>query len=240
MLAADSEPSMGGKPPTLHLQPAAAPATNNKEFSMDSQITTVVADDHPAILDSVSRFLVSEGVAVVASCGSGQQALLEIEKRRPKTALVDAQMPGVGGIEVVRRAARTVPETAMLVYTGFCDGALLTEALDAGAAGLVLKEAPLHDLTRALKIAAEGGTYIDPALAGSLFGPGAAVGPALSRRELEVIRLLSNGRTNEAMASELFLSPETVRTYVRKAMGKLEADTRTHAVAKAFRLSLIV
>jgi DNA-binding NarL/FixJ family response regulator len=207
---------------------------------MDGTITTVVADDHPAILDSVSRFLVSEGIDVVASCRSGEQALAEIVQRRPKTALLDAQMPGLGGIEVIRRAVRSAPETAMLVYTGHGAAALLTEALNAGAAGLVLKEAPLHDLARALKIAAEGGTYVDPALAGSLLGSPTEAGPALSRRELEVIRLLADGRRDASMADELFLSPETVRTYVRKAMAKLEAETRTEAVAIALRRSLIV
>jgi DNA-binding NarL/FixJ family response regulator len=133
-----------------------------------------------------------------------------------------------------------VPETAILLYTGYGDRALLTEALDAGVQGFVLKEAPMDDLLRAVRSVAEGTTYVDPVLAGTLAA--ASVGgdmPQLTQRERDVLRLLADGLSNEEIGKRLFISAETVRTHVRKAMDKLDADTRTQAVARALRDRLI-
>ena len=114
------------------------------------------------------------------------------------------------------------------------------EALDAGARGFVLKEAPLPDLVRAVETVAHGGSYVDPVLAGVIASAEAAGRiPKVTQREREILRLLADGLTNEEIGKELFISPETVRTHVRKAMAKLDADTRTQAVATALRQSLI-
>jgi len=104
----------------------------------------------------------------------------------------------------------------------------------------VLKEAPLDDLVRAVRTIAHGDTYVDPVLAGVLAGVQAAERlPRLTQRERDVLRLLAEGLSNELVGQRLFISAETVRTHVRGAMEKLEADTRTQAVATAIRLSLI-
>jgi DNA-binding NarL/FixJ family response regulator len=135
---------------------------------------------------------------------------------------------------------RSAPETAVLLYTGYGDRALLTEALDAGVQGFVLKEAPMDDLLRAVQAVANGGTYVDPVLAGTLAA--SSVGgnvPQLTQRERDVLRLLADGLSNEEIGKRLFISAETVRTHVRKAMDKLDADTRTQAVARALRDRLI-
>jgi DNA-binding NarL/FixJ family response regulator len=167
-------------------------------------------------------------------------ALAKIEQRKPDVALVDIRMPRLSGVEVARRAARVSPDTAVILYSGYGDKALLMEALDAGVRGFVLKEAPLVDLHRALELVAAGGTYVDPVLAGSLATAEVAQKlPSLTQRERDVLRLLANGQSNEEIGKALFISPETVRTHVRKAMNKLEADTRTEAVAKALRQKLI-
>ena len=205
-----------------------------------SRITCLVADDHPAMVEAVSSVLLEHEMEVVGRARDGEEALSKIEKRRPNVALVDLRMPKLSGIELTRRAVRSNPETAMLLYTGYGDRSLLIEALDAGARGFVLKEAPLADLVRAVRTVAEGGTYVDPVLLGVLASPQAVDQlPALSQRERDVLRLLADGLTNEEIGKRLFISPETVRTYVRKAMAKLDADTRTQAVAKALRQSLI-
>jgi PAS domain S-box-containing protein len=203
-------------------------------------ITCLVADDHPAVLDSVSRFLETSGIDVVARTGRGDEALAAIEALRPAIALLDVSMEPVNGIEVSRRAAKVAPETGVILYTGHRDANLLGQALEAGARGFVLKEAPLSELTRAMKAVAGGGTFVDAGLSGVLAAPGSvrALSP-LTGRERQVLALVADGRTNDAAAAELGISPETVQSHVRNAMAKLEADTRTQAVATALRQQLI-
>jgi DNA-binding NarL/FixJ family response regulator len=206
----------------------------------DGPINCLVADDHPAMLRAVTEILQAKGVQVIAEAVDGEEALAKIETRKPDVALVDIRMPRLSGVEVARRAARASPETAVILYSGYGDKALLLEALDAGARGFVLKEAPLVDLHRAIEIVAEGGTYVDPVLAGALaISEATSKLRSLTQRERDVLRLLADGQSNEEIGKALFISPETVRTHVRKAMAKLEADTRTEAVAKALRQRLI-
>ena len=131
-------------------------------------VTCIVADDHPAVLEAVAEFLTQGGIEVVGRARDGEEALEKIESRKPLVALVDVRMPKLGGIELTRRAGRSTPETAVLLYTGYGDRALLTEALDAGVKGFVLKEAPMDDLLRAVQSVAGGTTYVDPVLAGTL------------------------------------------------------------------------
>lgn len=203
-------------------------------------VTCIVADDHPAVLEAVAEYITQGGIEVVARGRDGEEALEKIEARKPTVALVDVRMPKLGGIELARRAQRSTPETAIILYTGYGDRALLTEALDAGVKGFVLKEAPMDDLLRALHAVAAGSTYVDPVLAGTLAA--SSVGsklPQLTQRERDVLRLLADGLANEEIGKRLFISAETVRTHVRKAMSKLEADTRTQAVARALRDRLI-
>ena len=203
-------------------------------------VTCIVADDHPAVLEAVAEFLGQGGIEVVGRARDGEEALEKIEARKPLVALVDVRMPKLGGIELTRRAQRSAPETAVLLYTGYGDRALLTEALDAGVKGFVLKEAPMDDLLRAVHSVASGTTYVDPVLAGTLAA--SSVGsklPQLTQRERDVLRLLADGLSNEEIGKRLFISAETVRTHVRKAMAKLDADTRTEAVARALRDRLI-
>src|ERR1044071_921118 len=119
-------------------------------------VTCVVADDHPAVLDAVSKFLGNGGIEVVGRAEDGEQALALIEQNAPRVALVDVRMPKIGGIELARRAKRSSPSTSVLLYTGYGDTALLTEALDAGVAGFVVKDAPLEDLLLAVRTVGAG------------------------------------------------------------------------------------
>jgi DNA-binding NarL/FixJ family response regulator len=203
-------------------------------------VSCLVADDHPAVLEAVSDYLEAAGVRVAGRARNGQEALEKIETLQPMIALVDLRMPKLGGIDVARTVARLHPGTAVILYTGYGDRAQLTEALDAGARGFVLKEAPLDDLVRAIDTVARGDTYVDPVLAGVIATAGITGKlPTLTQREREVLRLLADGLSNEEIGKRLFISAETVRTHVRKSMDKLDADTRTQAVAKAIRQSLI-
>lgn len=206
---------------------------------MSEPITCVIADDHPAMLTAVADVLERNGVVIVGRASDGQEALGQIEATQPRVALVDIRMPRLSGIEVAKQAAAVAPNTSIVFYTAYGDRALLSEALDVGARGFVLKEAPLPDLVRAVERVAAGEAYVDPVLAGVLVSAQSDTIPTLTQREREVLRLLADGHANEEIGKRLFISPETVRTHVRKAMAKLEADTRTQAVAIALRESLI-
>ena len=203
-------------------------------------ITCLVADDHPAVVEAVADVLTEHGILVAGKARDGEDALERIEALKPDVALLDVRMPRLDGIEVARQAARSTPDTAVILYTAFGDRALLIEALDAGARGFVLKEAPLAEVVRAVELVAAGKTYVDPVLAGVLSGGAASEKLVnLTQREREVLRLLADGLANEEIGKRLFISAETVRTHIRKAMAKLDADTRTEAVATALRQSLI-
>jgi DNA-binding NarL/FixJ family response regulator len=204
------------------------------------QPTCLVADDHPAMLQALTDLLLNRGIDVVETTKDGLDALAKIERLRPDAAVLDIRMPGLSGVEITRRAAAASPDTAVILYTGFADGALLVDALDAGARAFVLKDSPLSDLVRAVELVISGGSYVDPVLAADLArAPRASKFPVLTRREREVLRLLADGLSNAEIGERLSIGPETVRTHVRKAMRKLDADTRTQAVAQALRRSLI-
>jgi DNA-binding NarL/FixJ family response regulator len=192
------------------------------------------------MLTAVSDILAQNGFAVLGRAPDGREAAALIAREQPDVALVDMRMPHLSGLDVARDAARTSPDTSFVFYTAHGDRALLADALEVGARGFVLKEAPLHDLVRAVERVAAGDAYVDPVLAGILVGaPTTDRVRTLTQREREVLRLLADGRSNDVIGSTLGISSETVRTHIRKAMAKLDADTRTHAVATALRQSLI-
>jgi DNA-binding NarL/FixJ family response regulator len=204
-------------------------------------VRLLIADDHPAIIDAVASFVADEDdIELVARAVDGEHALRLIADRRPDVAVLDIRMPHLGGIEILKRLAGADSAPAVILYTGYPERSLLLESLDAGARAFLRKESPLSDLVRAIRIVAAGGTFIDPELAGVLAGPQATERlPSLTKREREILRLLADGMRNEQVGSVLSISPLTVRTHVKHAMEKLEADTRTQAVASALRQSLI-
>lgn len=222
----------------------AAALWTDDNMSMDaaavSPLTVVVADDHPPIIDAVRRFLEAAGLNVVGTARDGQTALAAVEAHRPRVCLADVRMPHIDGLELARRVPAVSPETAVLLYSGVADAALVSDALDAGARGFALKDAPLEDVARALETVAAGGLYVDPVLAASLATSRRADDRrALSPREREVLRMLAEGGSYAEIGSTLFLSPDTVRAHAQRAMTKLGARTRTQAVAVAMREAMI-
>ncbi|HVS86056.1 MAG TPA: response regulator transcription factor [Gaiellaceae bacterium] len=205
-----------------------------------AEIRCVVADDHPPIIDSLSRFLVAAGFAVVGSALDGEAALAAVEELEPDVLVTDVRMPRVDGLELAARVAKASPRTKVLLYSGLGDTGLVSDALDAGARGFAVKDAPLDDLARAIDVVASGGLYIDPVLGARLASPRRTVERrALSEREREVLRMLAEGDTYNEIGKRVFLSPDTVRSHAHRAMTKLDARTRTHAVAVAVRDGLI-
>jgi DNA-binding NarL/FixJ family response regulator len=203
----------------------------------DPTITCVIADDHPAVLDSLARILEGKGISVVAKVRDGDDAVSAIEQHEPTVAVLDLRMPGLSGLAVARRVGS---RTAVVLYTGHSDRTLVVEALEVGVRGFVLKEAPLADVARAIETVGAGGVYVDPVLAGALAVTDKTGGlKLLSQREREVLSLLADGFRNEDIGRRLHIAAETARAHIRNAMRKLGADTRTQAVATALRQSMI-
>jgi two-component system nitrate/nitrite response regulator NarL len=203
-------------------------------------ITCVLADDHPPILDSISRFLEGKGIDVLATATDGEAAAAAVRTHKPRVCVADLRMPRLDGLELAAQLRTEAPETAVLLYSGVADPALVSDALDAGALGFALKDAPLDDVARAIETVAGGSIYVDPVLAAPLATNRRNVDRrALSPREREVLRLLAAGSSYAEIGSELFLSPDTVRAHAQRAMAKLGARTRTQAVAVAMRGSMI-
>ena len=200
-------------------------------------VRCLVADDHPALVRAVVDFLETARIEVVATAADGDHAVALASQTRPEVALVDFRMPRLSGVQLLEALRDASPTTRLVVYTADADEDVVRGALGAGANGIVLKEAPLADLLRALTTVVDGSTYVDPAL-GAL-GIGANGTPALTERETAVLALLADGLSHDQIGSELSISGETVRSHVRKACNRLGATTRTEAVAKALRLGLI-
>jgi DNA-binding NarL/FixJ family response regulator len=194
----------------------------------------LIADDHPALTSAVSSYLADNGFEIVGPAPDGRRAVLLAAESKPDLALVDYRMPRLMGTELIAALREASPETRICVYTADGDEKLATEVLEAGAVALILKEAPLADLVRALEAALAGGSYLDPALTRS-----GQPGKALTPREVEVLGLLAEGLQHEEIGRRLGISSETVRTHLRKACDRLGASTRTQAVATALRQGLI-
>ena len=213
------------------------PCTDDNKGMDAASLTCVIADDHPPILDCLSRFLAAAGIEVVATARDGDAAIAAVTAHRPDVCLADVRMPRVDGLELARRIHG---QTAVLLYSGVSDAALVSDALDAGASGFARKDAPLEDIVRAIRTAAAGGIYVDPVLAASLaVNRRGEERKNLSEREREVLRMLAEGGSYAEIGSKLFLSPDTVRAHAQRAMTKLGARTRTQAVAVALREAMI-
>ena len=209
---------------------------------MDERVTCVVADDHPPILQSICERLQELDINVVALASDGIEAQRLIELHEPQIALVDIEMPGQSGIDTARAVLRkhSPMKIRFIFYTAFGEQAVLQEAVDVGARGFIKKEGPLRELGDAVRQVVAGEVYMDPGLSYAI-ASSKAIGTLreLTTREREVLRLLADGHTNDEAGKALFISGDTVRTHVRHAMAKLDADTRTQAVATALRLQKI-
>jgi DNA-binding NarL/FixJ family response regulator len=194
----------------------------------------LLADDHPALTVAIAAFLGENGFDVVGPVADGRRAVALADQTKPELAVVDYRMPRLAGVELIEALLEVSPATRIAVYTADADEAIAHGVLRAGAAAIVLKEAPLADLARALEVAMAGKSYIDPALAKAAKPSG-----NLTPRELDVLGLLAEGLQHDEIGRRLGISSETVRTHLRKASDRLGASTRTQAVATALRLGLI-
>jgi DNA-binding NarL/FixJ family response regulator len=204
-----------------------------------SEITCLIVDDHEVVREGLRLSLGrAPHVRVIGEAADGETAVVLAERRRPDVVIMDVRMPGMDGLEATKRLLEKVPDAAVLIFTAYSERSLLSRGLESGAKGYVLKEAPHETLLRAIEKVAAGDGYVDPALMPA-FLTGRDRDDMLTSREREILQLLADGMSNNDVAAKLFISQETVKSHVRHILAKLEADTRTHAVAIALRESII-
>jgi DNA-binding NarL/FixJ family response regulator len=185
----------------------------------------------------VSAFLADEGYEIVGQARDGLTAVESVRETLPDVALVDYRMPRLEGAQLLEQLRAAAPEMLIAVYTADADQSIVGAVFEAGAHALILKDAPLTDLGQALETICSGRRYVDPALASAALSATTRK-PALTPREAEVLAHVADGLSHDEIGRRLSISPETVRTHVRKACERLNARTRTHAVATALRLGL--
>jgi len=194
----------------------------------------VLVEQHEALRDGLAVLLERRGFAVVGCATTAAHGEEIIAERQPDVAVVGVDLPDERGTELVRRMRERGTGSKFVIYTGLTDPDLLGAAFRSGARGLVAKPAGLPVLVDALrKVTPADKAYLIDDLFNSIVLYENHNGKTLSTRESEILGLLARGLTGEEIAQRLVLSPETVRTHVRNAMGKLEARTRTEAVVKA-------
>jgi DNA-binding NarL/FixJ family response regulator len=203
------------------------------------EIACLIVDDHEVVREGL-RLSLSRAphIRIVGEASDGESAIALAERRRPDVVIMDIRMPGMDGLEATKELSRKAPEIAVLVFTAYSERSLLGRGLESGAKGYILKEAPHGTLLRAIEKVANGEGYIDPALMPA-FLPGRDRDEMLTAREREILQLLADGMSNADVAAKLFISQETVKSHVRHILTKLEADTRTQAVAIALREAII-
>ena len=204
----------------------------------DHEITCLIVDDHEVVREglrlSLSR---APNIRVIGEAADGKSAIALAERRRPDIVIMDVRMPEMDGLEATKVLGERNPDIPVLIFTAYSERSLLSRGLDSGAKGYILKEAPHQTLIRAIEKVSSGEVYVDPALMPA-FLPGKG-DDMLTGREREILQLLADGMSNADVAARLFISQETVKSHVRHILAKLEADTRTHAVAIALRESII-
>jgi DNA-binding NarL/FixJ family response regulator len=206
--------------------------------SRSEPITCLIADDHEVVREGL-RLALSRAahIRVVGEAADGEAAVVLAERRRPNVVVMDVRMHGMDGFEATSKIKKAAPDTSVLLFTAHAERNLISRGREAGARGYMLKEAPHTTIIRAIDRVANGEDFVDPALAPSLLG-GERDG-LLTAREREILQLLADGLSNADVAKKLFISQETVKSHVRHILAKLEADTRTQAVAIALRESII-
>ena len=206
---------------------------------MPSEITCLIVDDHEVVREGL-RLSLSRvpHIRVVGEAGDGRAAIELAERRKPNVVIMDVRMPGLDGLDATKELMEKEPNASVLIFTAYSERSLLARGLESGAKGYILKEAPHETLVRAIEKVAGGDSFIDPALMPA-FLSGKDREDMLTAREREILQLLADGMSNADVAQRLFISQETVKSHVRHILAKLEADTRTHAVAIALRDAII-
>jgi DNA-binding NarL/FixJ family response regulator len=210
-------------------------------MSEPESIRLLIVDDHPVVRDGLrGLFTGEEGFDVVAEAANGSDAVARAKAHDPDVVLMDLRMPGMDGVTAIRAMAAEGVRARVLVLTTFDTDSDVLPAIEAGATGYLLKDAPRDELLRAVRSAASGEAVLSPTVASRLLDQ--VRQPAketVSQRELEVLQLVSSGATNREVAERLFISEATVKTHLLHIYAKLGVNDRAAAVGAAFERGLL-
>jgi DNA-binding NarL/FixJ family response regulator len=199
-----------------------------------------VVDDHPVVREGLAAILATQpDFEVAGEAGSGAEAVLQAASLAPDVVLMDLEMPGVDGVEAIRRLRERDPGVRVVVLTAFDTDERIVAAIRAGAQGYLLKGAPRADIFRAVRVVREGGSLIEPVVASKLLRRVREDPDELTAREREVLALLARGLPNRDIAAALFVAERTVKFHVSSILAKLGAANRTQAVARARERGLV-
>lgn len=201
--------------------------------------TVMIVDDHRVLRETLFQSLDALGVVVVATAASGHEALESVARLCPRVVLLDVSLPDMDGVAVLRRLRAEHPATAVVMLSMFADGQTSRDALAAGAAAYLTKDTSTAEIAETLRRVAAGAppTGSDERVPGGT--PPAADEYALSRRELEVLQLIAEGKSTPAVARELFISVKTVKNHLANVYAKLDVCDRTQAVVQGLRMGLV-
>lgn len=207
-------------------------------MSRPGVIRVLIADDHTVLRQGLAAMINRRpDMKVVAEAGDGGEAVEQFFRHRPDVALIDLRMPRMDGLDVILAISQRAPEARVVVLTSFDDDEDIYRALRAGAKGYLLKEASCEELMACIRAVHAGKSHIAPAVASRLAER--VGGPELSPRELEVLHLMSDGKSNKEIGSLLYIEEGTVKVHVTHILDKLGVSSRTAASVAALERGLI-
>jgi two-component system, NarL family, response regulator DevR len=212
-------------------------------------IRLMIVDDHEMVREGLKAILVTEpDFSIVGDAANAEQALELIESLRPDIVLLDVRLPGVSGIEVCRIVTEQYPETAVIILTTFTEEQIIAQCIQAGAKGFILKDVERFDLKRAIRAVARGEAAIDTKAAAAILAQLHRVGDQkgrpykkepftepLSSQQIVILRLVAQGMSSREIATQLYLSENTVKGYVQEILHRLGVKNRTEAVMVAVK-----
>jgi DNA-binding NarL/FixJ family response regulator len=204
-------------------------------------IRVLIADDHPIVRDGLCGALTADpDIEVVGVAANGREAVDQALRHRVDVVLMDLRMPEMDGVQAIIALGLQAPGVRVLVLTTFDSDADVLPAIEAGATGYLLKDAPVEELLRAVRAAHRGESVLSPTVAGQLMGKvRRPAGLKLTNRELEVLRLIADGAANREAAKRLFISEASVKTHLQHIYDKLDVRDRAAAVGEAYRRGLL-
>jgi DNA-binding NarL/FixJ family response regulator len=213
------------------------------------ELRVLVVDDHDLFRTGLRNLLEEQGVNVVGEAENGERAIRLTSDLAPDVVIMDLNMPGVGGVETTRRLSSLAPLSRVVVLTISADDDDVMNAVMAGACGYLLKDSSIQELIAGIRAASEGESLISPQIAAKVLqrlraqskdvDAAETIRAELSDRELQVLKLIANGKDNAQIARELFISPKTVKNHISNILMKLQIENRIQAAVYAVRSGIV-